>query len=74
VPRRGSPAEEGQAVNAWVVTVDVPDCQDHVDKAVAAGGSIALPRAATPGIGWLADVKDPDDNILGLMQNDPSAA
>lgn len=26
-----------------------------------------------PGVGWLACVKDPDDNILGLMQTDPGA-
>jgi predicted enzyme related to lactoylglutathione lyase len=26
-----------------------------------------------PGIGWLAYVKDPDGNILGLMQSDANA-
>jgi predicted enzyme related to lactoylglutathione lyase len=26
-----------------------------------------------PGVGWLAYVKDPDGNILGLMQTDPGA-
>jgi predicted enzyme related to lactoylglutathione lyase len=74
LPRNGNPAEEGQAVNAWVVTVDVPDCQAYLDRAVAAGGRVAMPMTATPGIGWLAYVKDPDGNILGLMQNDPTAA
>jgi uncharacterized protein len=74
VPRRGGPPEEGQPVNAFVITVDVPDCQDYVDRAVAAGGTVALPRAATPGLGWLAYVKDPDGNIFGLFQADPAAA
>lgn len=74
LPRQGAAPEEGQAVNAYVITVDVPDCQAYVDRAVAAGGTLAMPRTATPGIGWLAYVKDPDGNIVGLMQNDPTAA
>jgi predicted enzyme related to lactoylglutathione lyase len=27
-----------------------------------------------PGVGWLAYIKDPDGNIIGLMQPDPKAA
>lgn len=77
-PTSGGPGGDGpdsaQPVNAWVVTVDVPDCQAYVDKAVAGGGTVAFGRAATKGVGWLAYVKDPDGNLLGLMQNDPSAA
>lgn len=25
------------------------------------------------GVGWLADLKDPDGNIFGALQRDPSA-
>jgi predicted enzyme related to lactoylglutathione lyase len=25
-----------------------------------------------PGVGWLAYCKDPEGNIFGVMQNDPS--
>jgi predicted enzyme related to lactoylglutathione lyase len=74
VPRQGGPAQDGQPVNAWVVTVDVPDCQEYLDRAVAAGGTVALPRNAMPGVGWLAYFKDPDGNLVGLMQPDPNAA
>ena len=42
--------------------------------ALAPGGSVAVPLSAVPGIGWLAYVKDPDGNILGLMQSDPAAS
>lgn len=73
-PARGDGPDSAQPVNAWVVTVDVPDCLAYVDKAVTAGGTVAFARAATKGVGWLAYVKDPDGNLLGLMQNDPSAA
>ena len=58
----------GQAVNAFVVTVDVAGCAAHVDQAVAAGATIALPRAATPGAGRLAYMPDPDGNLLGLCR------
>lgn len=73
LPRLGPPPEESQPVNAWVITMDVEDCQATLDAIVAAGGSVAMPRTATPGIGWLAYAKDPDGNIFGLMQEDPAA-
>ena len=73
LPRVGERAADGQAVNAFVVTVDVPDCAAYVAKAVAAGATIALPLAPTAGVGWLAYIKDPDGNLLGLMQADPTA-
>ena len=68
VLRVGDRPAPGQAVNAFVVTVDVADCAAHVDQAVAAGTTIALPRAATPGVGRLAYVTDPDGNLLGLCR------
>ena len=36
----------------------------------SAGGTIALPNMAVPGVGWLAYVKDPDGNLCGVMQMD----
>lgn len=73
VQRTADRPAPGQPVNAFVITVDVPDCAAYVDKAVAAGATIALPLAATPGVGWLAYVTDPDGNLLGMMQVDPTA-
>ena len=74
VLRRGAPPTEGQAVNAFVCTVDVADLDASVAKATSGGGTIAVPRMPIPGVGWLAYVKDPEGNILGLMQTDESAA
>ncbi len=37
------------------------------------GGTVAVPKMPVPGMGWLAYVKDPDGNIVGMMQIDPSA-
>jgi len=71
--RRGAPPADGQAVNAFVCTIDVPSVDATLAQAPAAGGSLAVPRMALPGIGWLAYLKDPDGNILGVMQADPTA-
>lgn len=72
--RQGGPPTDGQAVNAFVCTADVPSLDDVLARLERLGGRIALPRMAVPGIGWLAYVKDPDGNIMGAMQSDPAAA
>jgi predicted enzyme related to lactoylglutathione lyase len=72
-PRMGPAPVEGQAVIAFVCTVDVTSVDDYVAKAVAAGGVIAVPKMAIPGVGWLAYAKDTEGNLFGLMQNDPAA-
>ena len=73
VPRRGAASLDGQAVNAFVCTVQVTSLDESFSKALSLGGTVALPKMPIPGVGWLAYVKDPDANILGLMQPDPSA-
>ncbi len=45
-----------------------------LDKAVELGGTVALPIMPVPSIGWLCYIKDPNDNIVGMMQSDKSAA
>ena len=73
VRRMGPKPTEGQAVNSYVCTVDVPNVDDYFAKALAGGGTVALPKMPIPGIGWLAYVKDTEGNILGIMQNDAGA-
>jgi len=65
---------EGQAVIAYVCTVDVDNVDAYVQKATAAGGAVAVPKMPIPGIGWLAYCKDTEGNLFGLMQSDPAAA
>ncbi len=74
VERHGEPPVEGQAVNAFVCTVSIDALDATVERAIALGGSLALPRMPIAGIGWLAYVKDPDGNLLGLLESDPEAA
>ncbi|HKG51947.1 MAG TPA: VOC family protein [Actinomycetales bacterium] len=73
MPRQGNPPSEGQPVNSFVVTVDVPDCDAYVERVVAAGGSVALPAQDMAEVGRVAYVKDPDGNLFGLFQAEPAA-
>jgi uncharacterized protein len=68
--RHGQPPADGQPVNAYVCTVDVADLDASLAKAIGLGGVLALAKMPVPGVGWLAYVKDPEGNILGLMQMD----
>jgi predicted enzyme related to lactoylglutathione lyase len=72
--RRGASPAEGAGVNAFVCTLDVPEADAAVEAVVKAGGSVAVAKVAVPGVGWLAYVKDPDGNLLGVMQTDSAAA
>ena len=64
----------GEGVTAFVCTVDVPSVDDTAAKITANGGTIALPKMAVPQVGWLIYGIDPEGNIFGAMQSDPSAA
>jgi len=65
---------DGQAVIAYVCTVDVDNVDTYVQKATTAGGVVAVPKMPIPGVGWLAYCKDTEGNLFGLMQSDPQAA
>jgi predicted enzyme related to lactoylglutathione lyase len=73
LPRRGGSPVEGAAVNSFVCTVNVDAVDAAVTRAQSLGGTVALPKMPIPGVGWLAYIKDPDGNILGLLQPDPGA-
>lgn len=38
------------------------------------GGKILQPKTAIPGVGYMTVFKDTENNILGLMEEDPTAA
>ncbi len=54
-------------------SISVDDIDVAIRKVEAAGGLIVVPKTPVPGVGWLAYFKDPDGNILGLMQEDKGA-
>jgi predicted enzyme related to lactoylglutathione lyase len=77
IVRRMGPAPDPMdptPVIASVCTIDVPDVDAYVARAVELGGVVALPKMPIPGVGWLAYCKDTDANIFGMMTADPKAA
>lgn len=56
-----------------VNVIDVKDLDRSVMDIEKNGGTIVVPRMPIAGVGWVAYFKDPDGNIHGVYQNDPSA-
>lgn len=56
-----------------VNTIDVPNLDAFVDRVKKAGGAIAVPRMAIPGVGWLCYCLDTEQNMFGMMQADTAA-
>jgi predicted enzyme related to lactoylglutathione lyase len=72
--RIGGEPTEGAPVNAFVCTVQVDAYDETHEKILAAGGSVALPKQAIPGMAWQGYYKDTEGNIFGVHQPDPDAA
>ncbi len=71
LPRQGE--VDGQAVIAYVCTVDVESVDDSVATVEKNGGQVVVPKMPIPGMGWLVYCKDTERNIFGMMQGDPEA-
>lgn len=54
--------------------VDVPDIDAFIAKAEGLGARVLQPKAPIPGMGWSAQMLDPQGNAYGLYQNDSGAA
>jgi predicted enzyme related to lactoylglutathione lyase len=57
----------------WVNSISVHSVDDYVAKVEAAGGKVAVPKMAIPGVGWLAYCIDTEGSVFGLHQPDPTA-
>lgn len=64
---------DGQAVIAYVCTIDVENIDASIAKAQSLGSQVVVPKMPIPGMGWLVYCKDTEGNIFGMMQADPEA-
>ena len=64
---------DGQAVIAYVCTIDVENIDASIAKAQSLGSQVVVPKMPIPGMGWLVYCKDTEGNIFGMMQADPNA-
>ncbi len=57
----------------WVNTIQVPSIDEYLSKITAAGGTLAVPKMAIPGVGWQAYCQDTEGSVFGVHQGDPEA-
>jgi len=48
--------------------VQVEDVKAHLDKAVSLGGTVVMPLTEVPGVVTLAQIADPEGNVVGLVK------
>jgi uncharacterized protein len=53
--------------------VQVDSYDDTHDRILKAGGTVALPKHAIPGMAWQGYYKDTEGNIFGVHQPDVNA-
>lgn len=68
-----APAPE-QGTNSAVLTMQVDDYDATHVAIMAAGGQVALPKYAFPGMAWQGYYLDTEGNTFGIHQADPNAA
>ena len=53
--------------------IGVLSVDEFVAKVEAAGGKLAVPKMAIPGVGWFAVCRDTEGNKFGVMEDDLNA-
>ncbi len=71
--RMGAAPADGAPVSAYVCTVQVENIDAVMAAIENAGGKLALPKFAIPGMAWQAYYKDTEGNIFGIHQPDTQA-
>ncbi|MGN7212784.1 VOC family protein [Brachybacterium paraconglomeratum] len=69
----GENAEMGGPVMGATLTMGVADFDEVAEKITAAGGTVALPKYALPGMAWQGYFHDTENNVFGVHQPDPEA-
>jgi predicted enzyme related to lactoylglutathione lyase len=70
-PAPAPPAAQG--TNAFVCSMEVADFATMAKRITDAGGTVALPKFAVPGVCWQGYFIDPEGNTFGIFQPDPAA-
>lgn len=55
-------------IKSTVVVIDVPNVDEYVKKVESAGGKLVKPKVKVFEMGYVAYVKDPDGNVIGIWE------
>jgi len=61
----------GDGVPRVINSIAVDDVDAAVEKVVAAGGTVQMPKTAIPGMGYFAAFKDTEGILFSVMSSDP---
>ena len=70
-PAKSPPAEHG--TNAFVCSMEVANFDAIATRILSAGGQVALPKFAVPGVCWQGYFIDTESNTFGIFQPDAAA-
>lgn len=73
-PRPAERPGVAMGTNAATLTMAVEDYDAAEQKILQAGGQLALPKFALPGMAWQGYYLDTEGNVFGIHQPDPNAA
>jgi predicted enzyme related to lactoylglutathione lyase len=71
----GALIERAAALNrgGTLVVLGVDDLDAYIGKVTAAGAEIVTPRTPIPGVGYFANFRDTEGNVVGMFQDDNGA-
>ena len=72
--RMGDNMPVGGPIAGAVITFGTDDFDATAARILEAGGSVALPKQALPGMAWQGYFHDTENNVFGLHQPDENAA
>ena len=53
--------------------IEVEDIDSYIKKVEENGAKVVVPKTPIPGMGWFANVIDPQGNLFGMYQDDQEA-
>jgi hypothetical protein len=71
--RPAKPPAPQQGTNAFVCSMEVREFDATEQRIRDAGGQVALPKFAIPGVCWQGYFLDTEGNTFGIFQPDPNA-
>ena len=55
------------------IAIGVDSVDDATKRIESAGGEVVFPKTTVPGFGYIANFKDPEGNVISLMEKDGNA-